>query len=121
MGATLASESRSDAAGSPSEAGLFVHFRRFVSCGFAPVGAGRLGARGSLAVECLFAIDAIAAVYRAEPRPFDGMGFVIAIGDNSSDGVHLAVPLVAHSAGVRSHLAAHAGAARPRIPGCGSL
>ena len=35
---------------------------------FAPMSAGQLGAGSVFEVKCLFAIDAIAAVYRAEPR-----------------------------------------------------
>ena len=74
-----------------------MHFIEVVFCGFAPVGASQLGAGIMFAVKCLFAIDAIAIVYRAEPPRFehagaDKMVFVIDIGDNSSDGVRLCDP-----------------------------
>jgi hypothetical protein len=43
----------------------FDEFIEVVSCGFTPMGADRLGAGTTFEVKCLFAIDSITAVYRA--------------------------------------------------------
>ena len=42
-----------------------MEFIEIASCGFAPISAAQLGAGSAFEVKCLFAIDAIAAVYRA--------------------------------------------------------
>ena len=48
-----------------------MHFIEVVSCGFAPMSAGQLSARTVFEVKCLFAIDAIAAVYGADLARFE--------------------------------------------------
>lgn len=45
-----------------------MEFIEVVSCGFAPMSAGQLSAGTVFAAKCLFAIDAIAAVYGVDPR-----------------------------------------------------
>jgi hypothetical protein len=59
------------------ETAAFVEFIAVVSCGFVPMSAGQLGEGTVFEVKCLFAIDAIAAVY---------------VGDEASDHITFATP-----------------------------
>jgi hypothetical protein len=53
-------------AGAASETAAFVEFIEVVPCGIAPMSVGELSAETVFEMKCLFAIDAIAAVYRAD-------------------------------------------------------
>ena len=52
---------------SARETAVLVEFIEVVSCRFAPMTAGQLNAGTAFEVKCPFAIDAIAAGYRADP------------------------------------------------------